>query len=198
MCRSLRNDPRVRVLAPSRQAHVRMSAPMLRLALAELEAKSGVSSAELVPYAGDLFYVRIHWLGPPDATGLSPLGGEIRLQGVANWTRPLEAAPGWSSFDDHPGSGDGVLTVVRPHDGRWQWGVFEHGVVEPMEIDIAGYMQALLDLRGLFGWQWLFVPKARRRAGQLPPNRRERELSARLEGHERLFETDLSAYRARL
>lgn len=162
---------------------------MIRLALAEVADTSGTPTDALAPFAGDLFYTSLYWLGPKDESGLHPFGGEVRLQGVASLLRPFEPAPGWALFDDHPRAGDGVVTVIRPMGGHWQLGVFEHGSVTPLELDVPGYMQGLLDLRGAFGWQWLFVDGARAR---------KKELSLLLDRVEAYFGTDTSPYRARL
>lgn len=187
--RSMREDPRIQVVAPSRLAHSAANVRMLRLALEELAEKSGSVTDALAPFAGDFFYTALYWLGPKDENGLHPFGGEVRLQGASALLRPLEAAPGWALFDDHPMAGDGVVTVIRPLDGGWQLGVLEHGSVEPLELDVPGYMQGLLDLRGAFGWQWLFVDDHRSR---------RTELSLLLDRVEEYFSTETAAYRARI
>ncbi|MBN8612968.1 MAG: hypothetical protein J0L92_20420 [Deltaproteobacteria bacterium] len=188
MDRALRANPDVRVLAPSRLVTSPVNARMVRMALEQLEQSSGISSAELAPYAPHLFGTVLHWLGPTDATGLHRLGGEVRLQSVGALTRAFDPAPSWRLFDDHPGSGDGVLTLLRPHEGRWQLGVYEDGVVHPMDIDVREYLDALVDLRAVFGLQWLFVRESRHRAG----------LAAKLDALAALLDLDVSKYRARL
>lgn len=186
---SMRRDGRVDVRAPSRLAHTKTSARMIRGVLDQLAAESGCSTEVFAPYAGDLFFARWYWLAPPDPSGLHPFGGEICLQAVGNLLRPFEPAPGWALFDDHPNAGDGVVTVVRPRDGRWELGLYELGEVTPMDIDVPRYMEALLDLRGAFGWQRLFVPRARAHAA---------ELGTLLDRVGSCFGSDTAAYRARI
>jgi hypothetical protein len=187
--RAMREDPRIQVVAPARLAHVAANARMLRATLAELAEKSGSPTDVLAPFAGDLFYTSLYWLGPKDENGLHPFGGEVRLQGPASLLRPFDAAPGWALFDDHPMSGDGIVTVIRPIDGHWQLGVLEHGSVTPLVVDVPAYMQSLLDLRGAFGWQWLFAEDTRAR---------RKELSLLLDRVDAYFATDTSTYRLRL
>ncbi|MEI8255794.1 MAG: hypothetical protein WCJ30_08990 [Deltaproteobacteria bacterium] len=187
MYAAMRADTRIEVVSPSRLAHGSSSARMLRFALEEVEAATGVKADVFAAYAGDLYHTQIYWLGPRDASGLHPFGGEIRLQGIASLTRPFESLPGWSLFDDHPGAGDGIMTMIRAHEARWQLGVHEHGSVSPMDIDIAGYMAALLDLRGAFGWQWLFVAGSGRKTAATT-------LLDRVHG---FFGTDVSRYEGR-
>lgn len=187
--RSMCNDPRIEVIAPKRLAHAAPNARMLRSALAELDQNTGAKTDVFAPFAGHLFYTRLWWLGPKDASGLHPFGGEICLKGIGELQRPFAAAPGWAVFDDHPNAGDGVLSLIRAQEGQWELGVFEHGSVTKLDLDVPGYMQALLDLRGAFGWQWLYADAAAAR---------KKKLSVLLDQVELYFATDITAYRARL
>jgi hypothetical protein len=187
--RAMQEDPRIQIVAPRRLAHVTANARILRMTMAELAEKSGSPTDILAPFAGDFFYTSLYWLGPKDESGLHPFGGEVRLQGPASLLHPFQAAPGWALFDDHPMAGDGIVTVVRPIGGRWQLGVLEHGVVTPLVLEVPAYMQALLDLRGAFGWQWLFAEDT---------HARRNNLSLLLNRVEAYFATDTSPYRARL
>jgi hypothetical protein len=186
---AMRADPRIEVVTPVRLAHAAVGARMLRMALQDLAQNGGAPTDVFAPFAGDFFYTYLCWRGPKDETGAHPFGGEVRLQGVGALLRPFDPTPGWALFDDHPNAGDGISTVIRPHEGRWQLGVFEYEVT-PLALGVPGYMQALLDLRGAFGWQWLFVDGIRAD--------RRKKLSLLLDRAEEYLGADTAAYRARL
>lgn len=63
-------------------------------------------------------------------------------------------------IDDQPSSGMGRLAAVRVESGKLTPGVWFVDVKRatlPLDVDYCGYLEALLDTKGYYGWQYLFA-----------------------------------------
>ncbi len=61
-------------------------------------------------------------------------------------------------FDDHPESGDGMMGCLRiVNDNYEPWLYTENSEYYKMNLDISGYLDKLIQLKAIYGWQYLFV-----------------------------------------
>lgn len=61
-------------------------------------------------------------------------------------------------FDDHPRGGDGMMGCLRFMNGDHQvWFYNENGEYFRMKLDLSGYLMKLIEMKAIYGWQYLFV-----------------------------------------
>ncbi|THU40585.1 hypothetical protein FAM09_00270 [Niastella caeni] len=64
-------------------------------------------------------------------------------------------------FDDHPQGGDGVAACIQfSNDNHELWLLNENGEQFRMSLDLPGYFTELVNLKAIYGWQYLFTDVA--------------------------------------
>ncbi|MBD2449264.1 SMI1/KNR4 family protein [Nostoc sp. FACHB-152] len=62
-------------------------------------------------------------------------------------------------FDDHPNTGDGVMSVFKMENGEASpevWLYDSNGMCHKMLLDYPSYLEKTLETKGFYGWQYLF------------------------------------------
>lgn len=100
-------------------------------------------------------------------------GGEFNVYdpySIFVWYRELKTSPEWPTekihfykslrtLDDHPHSCDGVMAVFKLEEGNNYPPLYLHdsnGNFHKMTIDYEEYLMHTINLKGFFGWQFLF------------------------------------------
>ena len=61
-------------------------------------------------------------------------------------------------FDDHPNGGDGMMGCLRfTNENHEVWFYNENGEHFKMKLDLSGYLLKLIELKAIYGWQYLFI-----------------------------------------
>jgi hypothetical protein len=61
-------------------------------------------------------------------------------------------------FDDHPNGGDGMMGCLRfINENHEVWFYNENGEYFKIKLDLAGYLMKLIELKAVYGWQYLFI-----------------------------------------
>lgn len=92
-------------------------------------------------------------------------GGEFHLRLIYDVVKgdiPLEyinvKLPNFMVFEDHPNAGDGLLVGITFNENQQLeiW-LYDNGIVYPLNLNLKQYFEELVQHKGLYNWQYLFV-----------------------------------------
>lgn len=104
------------------------------------------SGNELQPM-GEFHFISVEQI-VTDSTGL----------GIHTAYTGNELFNGLKQFDDHPQGGDGLSSCIKfVNDSYEIWLLNENGELFRMHLDLPNYFTELVNLKAIYGWQYLFT-----------------------------------------